>query len=195
MHVRRRMRAVACPGHGGAAANTPGRAVGASDSRIRKAVRSRVPRDAPVLHRPTARGFAARGWRFRPMQAGRDAAERRARTGLRSRESAGPHRLRAASRIASAPPCSPFACARCASSRAPKARQRTAERGARSHAHGKSAGGPGRRLFACVSRDGARDREHWQPQTNSDRGTARHAGWREAACSTSGLGRDSGFEP
>ena len=62
---RRRMRALAGPGHGGAAANTPGRAVGASGSRIRKAGRSRVPRDSPALHRPTARGFAARSWRFR----------------------------------------------------------------------------------------------------------------------------------
>ena len=74
-----------------------------------------------------SRGCERRSREFRPMQAGRDAAERRARPGLRSREPA--------SRIASATPCSPFACARCASSRVPCGRRRTAAQGARPHAH------------------------------------------------------------
>ena len=197
------MRAVAGSGHGGAVANTPGRAVGASAGRLADAARSAAcrrpslasPRDPPprpspprglgvfaatshqhgLLRRPC--GFFPGGPRFSapraglqgvraeaPCAAGADAGRcGPARRLLPSPPHAGPHRLRAASRIASAPPCSPFACARFASSRVPCARQRTAERGARSHAHGKSAGGPGRRSFACTNRGGARDRAPCNP--------------------------------
>ena len=205
-------------GEGGAAANTPGRAVGASAWRLAGAARSAAcrrpslasPRDPLRAGNPSARppGFSApshqhgllrrpcalflggplssapqaglQGVRAEPpCAAGADAGRcGPARRLLSSPPHAGPHRLRAASRIASASPCSLFACARYASSRVPKARQRTAPRGARSQVPHHATTGP-------PTRDGGRRRGG--PRANG--GARAGATMRDAARTRGGPGK------